>query len=93
MGAFLTRLWILAVQEFAELAEDQPGHVASLDVLQHPLGFRVGHDRFAADRFQMIDLDHVPVLGFRVTPSPLLVMLGAVTFSLVLRGNSYPDAD
>src|SRR5688572_3533670 len=64
-----------------------------MDVFEHPLGLGLAHDRFAAHRFKVIDLAHLPTPGYSVIVSPFFMVLGAFTSGLVFRRNTNPDPD
>jgi len=76
-----------------EFGKDEATDVPGLDVLQHPLSFRMAHHSFAAHAFEVIDLTDVPTLRFSVKPRALFVVLRALAASLIFRRNSNPDSD
>lgn len=50
-------------------------------------------DGLPAHAIKAVDLNDLPVLGLRVIPGALLVMLGAIAAGLVLGGDADPDAN
>lgn len=75
-----------------EFREDKAGDVAGADVLQHPLGFGMVDDRFAAHCLQTVDFLDFPLFGLGVVVGALFVVLRAVPPGLVLSGDPDPDA-
>jgi hypothetical protein len=49
--------------------------------------------RFAANRFEVVDLFDFPVLRFGIKPGAFFVVFGAFASGLVFGGDSNPNAD
>ena len=87
----LQKLFRIA-RETREFRKHEAGDRPLAQVREHPLCFRMPHNRFAADGFKPIHLDDVPALQFRIRASALLVVLRAFPARLVLGRDPYPNA-
>src|SRR5262245_461996 len=67
--------------------------MAALDILEHPLGFRMIFYRFPAYGFQVVDFFNFPMFGFGMVMGAACVVLGAFAFGLIFVSNAAPNSN
>ena len=76
-----------------EFGKNEAGDVPALNIGNHPLGFGLLHDGFAAHASEIIKFADFPAFGFRIEAGSVFVMLRAFTARLIFGRNPNPDAD